>query len=869
MSEHRSEDDRCLLCGTALPDSESSSNGQFCSAGCREIHDVYGSPTDHSQAGDQPAPFTVKTGPEQPLEEQGGEHGDADSSQREPNTDDGEQPSTDTDESNASSDSSEDDTEEEPTLVRTFFRVDGMHSATCESFLEATAESQAGVVDAAGSYITETVRVDHDQAVIAKQALRDKLSRVGYTAYLREEATAGEAGTGGTRRAREMTGLRKRRSDDMLEFRYIIGVVFGLFLMLPYATLLYPIYLAELVDSPLLALYADDFETQNALIYLQIFIVMTALIIYATGKPLLRSTYVSLRRRQPTTGVLALVTAAGAYLYSTVAVVTGHSDIYFDLAIAVTALVMAAIFYEATVKRRALNRLTDLTISQVDEARRLEPDGTTEMVGVSELEAGDRVLVQQGERIPVDGRLVDSTCTVDEAVITGESLPRSKVDGDAVVGGSVVTTDAAVVEVGTETTSSIDQLMRTVWNLQSADHGAQRRADELAAKALPVVGGAVGLAVIVGLLSGFALTSVLLLALGTAMVVSPWALGFATRLSVAASIEEALEAGIVVFDETVFERLRAIDTVVFDKTGTLTTGSMTVLEADAPEALLSAAGTLEQRAAHPAGEAIAAAFAAGSEDEAQADSGGPRPSASTSTLEVEEFHSHTTGVEGVVDGQQVLAGHPKLFGEQGWTLEAEIDNRVQAARDEGHLPVVVGRDGVAEGVIVVGDEPRTDWEETVDGFRDLEVVVLTGDDQAATDLFERHPAVDHVFAGISPAGKVATIRRLTADRQVAMVGDGTNDAPALAEADLGISLGSGTALASDAADLAIVNETLGAVGRAFGLAEGTQTRLERTLMLSLSYNVLVIPAALLGLLNPLIAIVAVGICCLLVVWNVS
>jgi len=848
VSENRSNTAWCRLCGTALE-----SDGAFCSPACREIHDVYGDGPPSDSTGARPTPIPTGSDHDEVTDpNRGATKGAATGT----GSEEADRPIDEPGEEQASNPADETDDESDqppPEPLQTFFRVDGMHSATCESFLEATATQTEGVVDAAASYVTETVRVDHIPTQVSKTELRDRLSRVGYTAYLREEAT-GDGSDGGTRRAREMTGLRKRRTDDMLEFRYIIGVVFGVFLLLPYATLLYPIYLAEYIDSPLLALYSDDFETQNALIYLQIFIVMTALIIYATGKPLIRSTYVSLRRREPTTGILALVTVTGAYLYSTIGVVVGHSDIYFDLAIVVTALVMGGIFHEATVKRRALNRLTDLTISQVDNARRLNDDGTTETVPVGDLEAGDRVLVQQGERIPVDGTLHNSSCTVDEAVITGESLPRAKGDGDTVVGGSVVTTDAAVLTVGAETKSSIDQLMRAVWSLQSTDHGAQRRADELATKLLPVVGAAVVLSAVGGLLFGLPLESIALLVCGTAMVTSPWALGFATRLSVAESIQQAMDAGIVVFDETVFERLRAIDTVVFDKTGTLTSGSMTVLDVSAPEDLLATAGVLERRGSHPAANAIAAAFA---------------PDGDQQPLELEGFQSHTTGVEGMVDGNTVLAGHPDLFGEQGWELPDEVVSRVSDARSAGHLPVVVGREGVAEGVIVVGDEPRADWEETVSGFSARELVVLTGDDQAAADVFERHPAIDHVFTGVSPAGKAATIRRLTADRQVAMVGDGTNDAPALAEADLGISLGSGTALASDAADIAIIDETLGAVERAFSLASATQARLERTLKLALSYNAIVIPIALLGALNPLAAIVAVGICTLLIIWNVS
>ncbi|PLK18499.1 HAD-IC family P-type ATPase, partial [Natronobacterium gregoryi] len=285
------------------------------------------------------------------------------------------------------------------------------------------------------------------------------------------------------------------------------------------------------------------------------------------------------------------------------------------------------------------------------------------------------------------------------------------------------------------------------------------------------------------------------------------------------------------------------------------TGEMSVLETDAPAELLAAAGDLERHAVHPVAEPITAAV--GSDD--------------GEVGRVDEFRSHPKGVSGTVDGKRVLVGHPDLFRSEGWTLEDDLAERVETQRGFGRLPIVVGRDGRAEGVVVVGDEPRDDWDETLSslGERDIAVVVLTGDDETATEYFAAHAAVEHVFAAVPPAGKTEAVRRLRADGRVAMVGDGTNDAPALAEADLGISLGSATALAADAADLAIVDDDLRAVERAFELASASRQRLESTLGLALVYNAIVLPTALLGALNPLVAAVAVAVCSLLVVGNAA
>ncbi len=871
VSDRETERNRCRLCGTAK--SGSRLEEPFCSPGCREIDRVLDDPDRESERADS-----------------GGSGGNDDSGESDRGSGSGES------DGSGGSDDSDGDGDANPVVApegrngpsedreRTFFRIDGMHSALCESYLESIAENQRGVSTAAASYVTETVRVDHDPDRISATALEDALSTTGYTAYRRKAATEREdtndatTDASTTHRSREMRGMRKRRSETVLELRYIIGVVFGSFLLVPYATVFYPVYLSEVSDYWLFETYGEAFASFDGLLFLPAFLVTTGIVLYLTGMPILRGAYVSLKLRQPSTHLLAAFTIVAAYCYGTVAFAVGRPEIYYDLTILVAATVMAAVFYEATVKRTALNRLTDLTVSQVGTARILESDGTTRERPVEDVAADDRLLVRAGERIPVDGHLAEGECTVDEAVVTGESLPVSKSAGDAVIGGSIVTDDAAVVAVGDRTTSSIDQLTRTVWNLQSATHGVQHRADALAARALPFV---VGAAVVVGLgslLLGASATAAAMAALLTLVVASPWAFGLATPCSIASSIRDALEAGIVVFDESVFERLRTVDVVVFDKTGTLTTGEMTVLEAGAPPDLLRAAGAIERRASHPAAAAIADAFADQSDgtdgsESTRTDGGVADENADEvpETGAVREFERHATGVEGLVDGRRILVGHPDCFRERGWTLEDDLESRVADARESGLLPVVVGRDGRAEGLAVVGDETRDEWKETVTTLDEsgIDVVVLTGDDDAAATRFRQHPGVERVFADVPPAGKTAAIRRLRAENRVAMVGDGTNDAPALAAADLGISLGSGTALAADAADLAIVEDDLAAVERAFALARAAHGRVVQNLGLALVYNAIVIPAALAGLLNPLVTTVALVASGSLIVGNSS
>ncbi|TKX60513.1 MULTISPECIES: heavy metal translocating P-type ATPase [Halorubrum] len=813
--------DKCSLCGRSIQSSAFEAPGEqaFCSSGCHDVYTTLGATGSHDDT--QAASESERIQEEDVLP-------DSDSSQ-------------------------------------TFLRIDGMYSATCEAYLESLAETQSGVISAEASYVTETIRIDHDPATVSKETLRDALSTLGYTAYLRDDAST-EADTAGgtTRRSREMGGIRKRRDDQLLGMRYSVGFLFGAFLLVPYVAILYPAQLASIFDWQALAIFEGAFrlDSQGAFVFLRLYFVMTGIILVFTGLPVLRGAYISLKMRRPNTDLLVAITAVSAYLYSTAAVILGQNDIFYDLAIVVTAAVTAMVFYESSIKQRALDRLTELTISQVEQARTYDSDGTTQDVRVEDLEAGDVVLVRQGERVPVDGELVEDSCTVDEAIVTGESLPVVKRAGDDVIGGSIVTDGAALVRVGPDVTSSIDRITTAVWDLQSATHGVQRHADQLASYAVfLVVGAAVTVGSVGALAFGMAPPDAALLALLVLLAGSPWALGLATPLSVAKSLSSALRRGIIIFDETVFERLRDVDIVVFDKTGTLTTGEMEVIEADAPPELLDAVAELEQWASHPAANAIVTAFAdkdGGDDTEDQLDSADDAVG-TEGVGQIREFTNHRSGIEGVIGDTSYLVGNLDLFAEQGWTVDDDIRSRIADARGFGQLPVVIGRDGAAEGLIVVGDEPRDGWDDTVSrlGERGTEVVVLTGDDEEATDFFKRHDAVTHVFATVPPEGKTVTIRRLKSDGQVAMVGDGTNDAPALAAADLGISLGGGTALAADAADIAIVDNDIRSVETAFDLAGAARRRVKQNNLLAFSYNGIALAALAVGFFNPLTAAAAV------------
>ncbi|ELY97320.1 ATPase P [Natrialba chahannaoensis JCM 10990] len=796
---------------------------------------------------------------------------------------------------------SEDETEDRevpPGHETTFLEVDGMYCATCEAFIESVASNTEGVSHASSSYVTDTARIDHDPEAVSVETLKAEISKLGYSAYDREDA------------------ISRRRADNWEMGRVAVGVLMGMMVMLQYIVIIYPTYFGGLFYDERTAEFLTEALASDIATPFYIGIgALTTIILLITGKPILQGAYVAIKTRSPNMDLLVSIAAVSAYLYSTLSIAVDGPHIYYDVTVAIIVIVTVGGYYESTLKREAMDRLSDLTAVQVDEARRVSTgdDGDTSTatdssavtdgdsndttsngettVAVDELESGDHVLVRTGERIPIDGTVVGGQAAVDEAVVTGESLPVTKESGDEVVGGSIISDGSLTVAVGEDATSTLDRISELVWDLQSGTHGIQKLADKLATIFVPLVLVLALVVTFVYLVLGASIADALLVGLTVLIVSCPCALGLATPLAVAAGIRDALERSIVVFDDSVFERIRNADTVVFDKTGTLTTGDMTVVDTDLVDDLFEQAAVLESRSAHPVGEAIAATpvspVADGGAVAPSDEEGELAPAETDSTDEdhgdhrgnghhadddrIDSFESHRNGVSGVVDGDELIVGHPDLFRDRGWTVPDELDERITDARETGRVPVAVGRNGAADGLIVVGDDLREGWDETLTAISasGTDIVVLTGDDRRAAAQFREHDAVEQVFAGVPPEGKAETVDRLKRTGRTVMIGDGTNDAPALASADLGVALGGGTAMAADAADVALVDDDLSSVDTVFELARATDRRVKGNIGWAFCYNAIAIPLAVTGLLNPLFAAVAMGASSLLVVTNSS
>ncbi|WP_128477188.1 heavy metal translocating P-type ATPase [Halorussus pelagicus] len=825
--------EECTLCGLptgdapitddALADADESVPGAYCCRGCLEIART----VDDVEAADA----------EQVREERGG------------------------------SDDAPDDAD------HTYLGVEGMHCATCETFIESAAADAEGVHAADASYATDMLRVAHDEDADL-DALGRTLDRYGYAVGDPERGTDADD-----------------RADTQLVRFLIGGGVFGMMVMLWYVLFLYPTYLGfeplvDLGDLAGLYLFGNVW-------------LMSSIVLFYTGYPILRGAVVSLRAGQPNMDLLVSLAALSSYAYSSVAVVVGRTHVYFDVTVAIVLVVTVGNYYEDRIKRKAASGLSELTSARVSEATRLREDAT-ESVPVADLAPGERVLVRPGERVPVDGEVIEGTAAVDESLVTGESLPETRRPGDSLLGGTVVTDEPLVVEVGDEAESTLDRLVDLLWEIQSSRSGVQRLADKLATLFVPTVLVLAVAATGWRLVGGAPVADALLAGLTVLIVSCPCALGLATPLAVASGIREAADSGVVVASDTVFESAPEADVVVLDKTGTLTDGRMAVREVVSDESgvesedLLARAATLERYSAHPIAEAIVDAVegsesgtadgektdsseTASAERTATADSTATATANSTATttadstateINAENIETRDRGVTGEVAGESVAVGHPDMLADEGFAVSSALRRAADDARAEGHVPVAVGWDGRARGVVVVGDSPREGWREAVaDLAAGREVVVLTGDDERAAEQFRAEPTVSEVFAGVPPEAKAETVERLKSRGTVAMVGDGSNDAPALATADLGVALGSGTDLAGDAADAVVVDGGLDAVAAVFDVARGTNRRIRHNLGWAFLYNIVAVPLALLGLLNPLFAALAMGTSSLVVVAN--
>jgi P-type Cu+ transporter len=521
--------------------------------------------------------------------------------------------------------------------------------------------------------------------------------------------------------------------------------------------------------------------------------------------------------------------------------------IYLEVAASVTTFLLAGRVYEARARRDAGDAMRQLAAAGARDACVLDEDGAEHRVPVADLVAGQRFVVRPGERIAADGQVEFGQSAVDTSMMTGEPVPADVAEGDAVTAGTVVVAGRLVVravKVGADT--QLAHLVALVEQAQSQKAAIQRLADRICGVFVPAVLVASALTLAGWLAAGAAAEQAFSAALAVLIIACPCALGLATPAALMVACGRGAQLGIFIKRYEALESSRAVDTVVLDKTGTVTTGVMAVTGVlPAPgvgrPALLAYAGAVEQASEHP----VAAAIGAAARQEA-----GPLPQAAGFTA------MPGLGARGQVDGHQVTVGRDGLFSELGMTTPPTVAGQCQLWEQAGHTVVLAGWDGQVRGAVAVADTVKPSAAAAVAALRrlGLRTVLLTGDSRATAQAVAAEVGTDEVIAEALPGQKAALIRGLQGQgRRVAMVGDGINDGPALATADLGLALGTGTDVAITAADVIVLRDDLGAVPDAIALARATLGTIRGNLAWAFGYNIAAIPLAAAGFLNPLIA----------------
>ncbi|MFF8832358.1 heavy metal translocating P-type ATPase [Streptomyces sp. NPDC015131] len=538
----------------------------------------------------------------------------------------------------------------------------------------------------------------------------------------------------------------------------------------------------------------------------------------------------------------------------------GAGNIYLETAAGVTAFILAGRYFEARSKRRAgaaLRALLELGAKDVTVLR----EGREVRVPTGELRVGDRFVVRPGEKIATDGTVVDGTSAVDASMLTGESVPVEVAPGDPVTGATLNAGGRLVVEatrVGADT--QLARMAKLVEDAQNGKAAAQRLADRISAVFVPVVIGLALATLAFWLAQGAGLTAAFTAAVAVLIIACPCALGLATPTALMVGTGRGAQLGILIKGPEVLETTRRVDTVVLDKTGTVTTGRMTLLAVHTAEGtgekdVLRIAGALENSSEHPVARAVATAAA-----ERAGALPAPAHFANVPGL----------GVRGTVDGHDVLVGRPRLLAERSVDLPPALEAARDAAETAGRTAVAVAWDGEARAVLEVADAVKDTSAEAVRGLRRLGLtpILLTGDNRAVAESVAAEVGIDEVYAEVMPEDKVEVVRRLQAEgRSVAMVGDGVNDAAALAQADLGLAMGTGTDAAIEAGDLTLVRGDLRAAVDAIRLARRTLATIKGNLFWAFAYNVAALPLAAAGLLNPMIAGAAMAFSSVFVVGN--
>ncbi len=742
-------------------------------------------------------------------------------------------------------------TTQAPTHHQLDLAVGGMTCASCAARIEKRLNRMDGV-SATVNFATEQAKVLAPDAVTAEDVIAE-VEAAGYTARL------GRPSAGPSGGSEDESGPAPRDEADVLRTRLTVS-----------ALLAAPVI--ALAMAP--ALQFDGWQWLS--------LTLAAPVVTWGALPFHRAAWVNLRHAAATMDTLISVGVLAAFGWSLYALFwgtageigmthgfsftaergMGSSQIYLEVAAGVTTFILAGRFFEARAKRRsgaALRALLELGAKDVAILR----DGTEVRVPVEDLAVGDRFVVRPGEKVATDGVVEEGSSAIDASLLTGESVPVEVEPGDAVTGATVNAGGRLVVRatrVGGDT--ALAQIARLVEEAQTGKAPVQRLADRVSGVFVPVVIALAAATLGFWLTAAATNSAAVAFTAGVAVLIiaCPCALGLATPTALMVGTGRGAQLGILIKGPEILESTRRVDTIVLDKTGTVTTGRMALVDvvaepgADAAE-VLRLAGSLEDASEHP----IAQAIAAGARDRG------------AELVGVESFTStQGLGVQGVVDGRAVAVGRQRFLSDLALHPSADLAAAKSAAEDQGRTPVLVGWDGELRGMLVVADTVKDSSRPAVEQLRALGLrpVLLTGDNERAARAVAGEVGIEEVVAEVLPEDKVEAVRRLQAEgRVVAMVGDGVNDAAALAQADLGLAMGTGTDVAIEASDITLVRGDLRSAADAIRLSRRTLGTIKGNLFWAFAYNLAALPLAAAGLLNPMLAGAAMAFSSVFVVSN--
>lgn len=727
------------------------------------------------------------------------------------------------------------------------FSIKGMHCASCVSVLEKSLKSVDGVSQANVNLATEKATVEYDPEKVTDKELASAVANVGYQALINEEL-----------QSEDQQKVQKQKELSALKIKVILSLIFG-------GLILWGSFPGLMNTAPMIL---QNFWVQ---------LLLATPVQFWAGWSFYRATALALRHRTANMDTLVAIGTTVAYAYSVF--VTVLPDVvesvgiepfpYFDVATIIIGLILLGRYFEAKAKAGTSEAIKKLIGLQAKTARVLRDNKEFDVL-ISQVVIGDLIRVRPGEKIPVDGVIEQGESSIDESMITGESIPVDKAGGDIVVGATINKTGTftfKATKVGSDT--MLAQIIKLVQEAQGSKAPIQRLADLVSSYFVPVV---IMLAIATFVVwYNFGPDPVLLFALlntvAVLIIACPCAMGLATPTAIMVGTGKGAEHGILIKDAESLEIAHKINTIIFDKTGTLTKGKpeVTDIVVALPETneneVLSMAASLEKGSEHSLAESIV----------------GEAEKRNLKLVAVDKFKAVPGhGVEGSIDAKKILLGNRKLMAKEGIDIQ-KLNNEIDRLENEGKTVMMLGLDNSLMGLIAVADTLKETAKEGIALLKKLKIepIMITGDNLRTAQAIAKMVGIERVLAEVLPDQKEAEVKKIQAEgKRVAMVGDGINDAPALAQADVGIAMGTGTDVAIEAADITLINKDLRSVAAAIQLSKKTMRTIKQNLFWAFGYNAILIPVAM-GvlypfwgiLLNPIFASVAMATSSVSVVSN--